>query len=301
MSNLTQTLNKVKVEGILAECNIDYRNYTRDGQEIRAIGGEFSVLVRSTVDGVPQDLMIPIRVFSNEYTKSGKQNPAFTSIENVKNNMISIAAAGGEEKATKVRITNGDLTMNEYYDGSGRLVSYPRVNASFISEVTGNFNPEASFEIVMAVDSVREVVDADGIPVEPERLAVSGSIVKYNGDIDCIELIAIKPTTITGIRDYWNIGDTVKLSGKLNFTYSTVEVTEAMAFGETTKKQTRRVSELIIESGSAPFEGEAAINLNELKIAKAERLNRLENERNKNKGKSTPAPSNEFSTDNLGF
>lgn len=304
MSNLKQTTNKIRIEGILAESNIDYRNYTKNGEEIRAIGGEFQVLVRTVVDGFPKDLMIPVRVFSNELTKKGTKNPAFVSIEKVKNEFVSIAAAGGEDKATKVRITGASLSMNEYYDGSGRLVSYPRINASFISEATGNFNPEATFDIVMVVDAMKEVVDNEGIPVEPEQLTVNGSIVQYNGSVDCIQLVANSPSTITGIRDYWNIGDTVRASGILNFSFSTVEVAATdVAFGESTKKQTRRSSELMIVNGSAPFEGDAAIDLNELKIGKAERLNRLEELKNRenSKPKSTPAKTDSYSTDDLGF
>ena len=304
MSNLKETVNKVRIEGILAETNIDYKTYDdKNGNKVEAIAGEFQVLVRTNVDGVPKDLMIPVRVFSNKLTGAGKPNPAYASIEKVKNEFVSIAAAGGEEKATKVRITNGKLSVNEYPDATGRIVSYPRITASFISEANGNFNPEATFDIVMVVDSIREVVDKDGVPMDPEQLSVHGSIVQYNGSVDCIELVANLPSTITGIRDYWNVGDTVRVGGKLNFTYSVVEVQEQVAFGEATKKQTRRVSELVIVNGTPAFEGDAAIDPNELEIGKKERLARLENLKSKenSKPKQTPAPSDSYSTDDLGF
>ena len=308
MSNLKETYKRVKIEGILAENNIDYITYTnRNGESVRAIGGDFQVLVRTSVDGIPKDLMIPVHVFSNELTKTGEKNKSFLSIEKVKNEFISIAAAGGEEKATKVRLTTDKIGMNEYYDGTGRLVSYPRISASFVSVATGNFNPEASFEIVMAVDGIREVLDNEGVPVEPQKLAITGSIVQYNGDVDCIELVTSSPSAITGIRDYWNIGDTVKAIGILNFSYSVVEVKNndsSIAFGApaATKKQTRRISELMITSGTSPFEGDLAIDKAELTKGKAERLVRLEELKAKgNKPKATPAPSASINTDDLGF
>ena len=303
MSNLKQTQNKVRIEGILAESNIEYRSYkNKNGNTVKAIGGEFQVLVRTAVNGVPTDLMIPVRVFSNEITKAGEKNPSFTSIEKVMNEFVSIAA-GGEEKATKVRITNGSISVNEYYDGSGRLVSYPRVTTSFVSEVTGNFNPEATFDLVMVVDSMKEVVDSDGVPVEPEKFMINGSIVQYGGNVDCISLVANSPATITGVRDYWNVGDTVRATGILNFSFSTVEINEAnVAFGQATKKQTRKTSELIITSGYPRYEGDLKINEDELKVGKAERLARLAELKAKgDKTKATPAPATSYDTTDLGF
>ena len=102
MSNLKQTTNKIRIEGILAESNIDYRNYTKNGEEIRAIGGEFQVLVRTVVDGFPKDLMIPVRVFSNELTKKGTKNPAFVSIEKVKNFVAGLEIIAGRKKQRDV-------------------------------------------------------------------------------------------------------------------------------------------------------------------------------------------------------
>ena len=54
-------------------------------------------------------------------------------IEKVMTEFTSIASGAGEAGADKIRITNANIRMNEYYNPQGQLVSFPRINASFVA------------------------------------------------------------------------------------------------------------------------------------------------------------------------
>jgi hypothetical protein len=40
---LRQAENKVRIEGILSEINIDYKSFVKDGKTVEAIGGNIKV------------------------------------------------------------------------------------------------------------------------------------------------------------------------------------------------------------------------------------------------------------------
>lgn len=125
-----QAENKVKIEGILAETDLKYGSFVKNGEPVETIGGTIKVLVEQEVNGKPNSLEIPVHMFSTKYTKTGKINPSYESIEKVMKEFVSIAAAGSAAQADKVRITNGNIRMNEFPGQNGQIVSQPRVHAS---------------------------------------------------------------------------------------------------------------------------------------------------------------------------
>ena len=100
--------------------------FTESNTEPASVASDIIRKLLSTLD-------IPVYMFASKYTNAGKLNPAYENIEQVMTSYVSIAAAGGKAGADKVRITNGNIRMNEYWNQQGQFVSFPRVNASFIS------------------------------------------------------------------------------------------------------------------------------------------------------------------------
>ena len=146
-----------------------------------------------------------------------------------KNEFVSIAAAGGEDRADRVRITNADIRMNEYYDPNGNLVSFPRINASFVSKVKKeDMHSEATFTITMVVGHQDYKYNQDGEPVKDffgnDKYIVTGLVPQYGGRLDKIDFICSNENVVNAVRDYWEVGSTVKASGRLNFS-STTETT----------------------------------------------------------------------------
>lgn len=302
---LRQAENKVRIEGILSEINLKYGSFVRDGRTIDNIGGNIKVLVNQTINGEDVALEIPVYMFATKLTNAGKPNPAYESIEKVMTEFTSIASGAGEAGADKIRITNGNIRMNEYYNPQGQLVSFPRINASFAAKATGDFRPEASWSLEFAISSMDFVTDADGVEVEPKKLRIKVIVPQYGGKVDTMELYATNPRVIDAITSYWENQKTYSAKGRLNFTSTTREIIEEMDFGEPeVRHQTVSVSELIVTKGTqSPMEDDAAFAPADLAVALKEHKAYLETLKDKtsNKTHPTPAPTGSNQEFDLGF
>lgn len=281
---LKQTENRVKIEGILSEIDLEPKTFTKNGSQVNAIGGSIKVRVTQPVNGVDTELEVPVYMFASEFTNDGRSNPAYESISRILKEYVSIAA-GGIDTADRIRITNGQITMNEYYGKNGNLISFPRINASFVTKIRKeDCNPEATFSVVFAVGSADYETDKDGVATDHYK--VSALLPQYGGKVDVVPFYAINSNVIDAISNYWSVGDTVKATGRLNFTTKTETVTTENDFGEPkTDARTISVSELIITGGtSTPMEGDFAINADDLQIAITDRKNRLAQEKEKSNG-----------------
>lgn len=302
---MRQAENKVFIEGILSEIDIVERTYTsKDGVQNNALAGQIKVRVEQKINGVDKILEIPVHVFVNEMTKKGTKNPAYESIDTVRREFISIASGAGVEGADRIRISGASIQMNEYWADENRLSSYPRINASFVQRVKRDeFTSKAQFSTELVVSKMVNEVDKDG--VETGRLKIEGILPQYGERVDVVPFIAENPNVVDAISQYWQPKDTVKASGKLNFS-STVEIyTEEQGFGEPIeKKRTINVSELVITGGSqTPLEGDFAFNEEEIKNALAERKARLENRKAKELARSSSrtAPAQSGFASDIGF
>ena len=285
---LTTKENVVEIEGILSEIDIQYGSFKKNGADVKSIGGVIKVRVNQEINKVPTELEVPVHLFASQYTNAGAVNPAFTSIEKVMNTYTSIAASD-IDSADRVRL-KGSIQMNEYYGQDGKLKSFPRISASFVSKINKeDCKPDASFSVILFVGNKGFETDADG--VETNKYKVTGIIPQYGGKADVVPFIAVNKGVIDGISNYWNTGDTVKASGKLNFTSKTEVQTIEVDFGEPQQKtRTISVSELIITGGSqSPLEGDFAINGDDIQAALEERKTRLATLKDKASGKAAPA------------
>jgi len=301
---LVEKENKVKIEGILSEIDLKYGSFKKNGVDVPSIGGVIKVRVNQTLpSGEAQELEIPVHMFASQTTNKGTANPAYASIEKVMKEFVSIAASD-INTADCVRITGAKITMNEYYGQNGNLVSFPRIQASFVNKIAkAECKPEATFSTIFAIGSKGYDVDKDGVEIQ-NRYKIGAALPQYGGKIDVVPFVAVSDGVITAVDNYWNVGDTVKAYGRLNFTSKTVTQKVDVDFGEAKEEtHTISVSELVITGGSqTPLEGDFAFSADDIKSALAERQTRLAalKEKAANKGTSGSAPkSNSFS--DLGF
>jgi len=291
---MRQSENTVFIEGILSEIDLKYGSFPKNGVDTKSITGSIKVKVTQDINKVPTVLEIPVHMFATEMTNAGKKNPAFESIERVMNEYVSIAAAG-EDAADRIRITKGQIKQNEYWATPETLVSYPRVNASFVQKIKKDeCTPKATFNVDFMVASNTAEVDRDG--VETGRQVVKGIVAQYGGKVDVVQFIAAAPGVKDAVSQYWNKGDTVKATGRLNFSSKTETILEDVDFGEPIEKsRTINVSELIITGGSqTPLEGDFAFDVNEINAALTQRTADLDARKAKDvsrtKQASAPAP-----------
>ena len=303
---LRQAENRVRIEGILSEINLKYGSFVKNGVTVDNIGGHIKVLVNQVVNNENVALEIPVYMFATKLTNAGKPNPAYESIEKVMTEFTSIASGAGEAGADKIRITNGTIKMNEYYNPQGQLVSFPRINASFVAKATGEFRPEASWSLEFAVSSMDFVTDSDGVEVEPKKLRIKAIVPQYGGKVDTMEFYAVNPRVIDAVTSYWENQKTYSAKGRLNFTSTTQEIVEEMDFGEPeVRHRTVSVSELIVTKGTqSAMEGDMAFAPAELAAALKEHKAYLETLKDKTNSRThpTPAPTANAKQDfDLGF
>ena len=284
--------NVVRIEGILSEIDLKCGSFEKNGEKKNTIGGTIKVQVNQEINGESVTLEVPVHLFASEYTNKGTKNPAYQSIERIMTEYVSIAAAGGAANADRVRVTNGKITMNEYYGQDGRLISFPRISATFVNKVKADeCVPKAEFSAQFVVAKKQREVDNEG--VETGRFKVTGVLPQYGGRVEVVEFITSNPKVITAIDQYWNDNDTVSAIGRLNFSSRTETVVKEVDFGEPQEvTRTISVSELVITGGSStPLDGELAYDMNEIQAALAERKARLEERKNQSaKGKTRTAP-----------
>lgn len=303
---LRQAENRIKIEGILSEIDIRPTTYKKNGKEVEAIGGSIIVKVLQKINGEEKETMIPVHMFAGKLTNKGTPNPAFESIMRVANDFKSIAATGDEDAADRVRITNASIRMNEYYAADGHLVSFPRVNASFVNKISkADCKPEATFVTEFAVANATEEMDRNGEPTG--RYKINALIPQYGGRIDVVPLYAESEGVINAVSTYWQVGDTVKANGRLDFSSKTEVTYEEVDFGEPVEKiRTINKSDLIITGGSQePLEGDFAFAKEDLDAALAERKARLEAQKDRDMSrvsqKSAPSANAKSGFADLGF
>lgn len=299
---MRQAENIVRIEGILSEVNIEKGSFQKNGNTLESIGGSIKIKVAEPGREV---LEVPVTMFATKLTNAGKPNPAYESIEKVLKEYTSIAAAGGEEGADRVRITKASIQMNEYYNDKETLVSFPRINTSFIARIKKEeCKPHATFSTEFVVAELGDELDNEGTPTG--RYKIRGVLPQYGDKVDVVTFYGESEGVIQAISTYWESGATVKAKGRLNFSSTTEEVIEEVDFGEPTKSvRTINVSELIITGGSQnPLEGEFAYGSDEIKKALAERMARLEESKTKKKKKGNAAPAQKasgISAEDVGF
>ena len=304
---LRQAENRAKIEGILAEIDIKPGSFNKDGQTMESIGGSIVVKVTQKISGEEKELSIPVHMFASKLTKRGTPNPAYESIKKVADEYISIAASEtGEDGADRIRITSGNVRMNEYYAQDGRLISFPRINASFITRITkADCKPEATYTAEFVVASKSEELDRNGEPTG--RYRIDAILPQYGGKVDVIPMYAQSAGVIDAISTYWNIGDTVKANGRLDFSATTETIIEEVDFGEPIEKtRTINRSDLIITGGSQePLEGDFAFDNGEIQSALADRKLRLERQKEKDMSRAAirqaPAKTTKNGFTDLGF
>ena len=293
-----QAENKVKIEGIISEIDLKYGSFERDNKPVENINGSIKVLVEQVINGEEVQLNIPVHMFATKYTRAGKINPSYESIETVMKEFNSIAATHDKSTADRVRITNASIKMNEYVGKNGTIVSYPRIQASFVSRATGDFKPEASFSLEFVVSRYGRVVDSDGVEVDPAKLEIEVIVPQYTSEnasamnVDVVKLYATKNTVIDAIEQYWTAGKCFKASGRLNFTSRTETVTQEVDFGEAQESvRTVNISEFIVTGGSQePLDGDYAWDVDDIKAGMGARKERLEDLKNGTKSVAKKAP-----------
>lgn len=240
---LEQATNKVTIVGKLLDTTFNH-GVTKTGQPYER--ANLTVRVSQTYGGNEEVSEIPISMFASQFTSKGTPNPAFQSIEDLKE--MKTAQNVGFDAADTIRITNGTIRENNFVARSGQLINGWQLNASFINK--GSTTDVASFTLDVFIMDMHDEEDRSGEPTG--RLIIKGGIVQYNGKLDVLEFVVEGSDKIDYIQRNWNINDTVTVKGRVRVT--SVEVKNSGKEGswgeEIPEESTRMVRELVISTGS---------------------------------------------------
>lgn len=290
----TESKNVVGISGILKELDIE-ENTTGDGRQY--VSCKATIRVDQEINGEMVENEIPIRMFSMKLKKDGSENRIYQSILKYRDDFTSLAACPEDqpELASQVVINSGRLEENVWVDTNGEPHTSFQISTNFLNKPRGEFEQGANFELSgVVLNKVRET-DSNG--EETGRLKVKFAVVRYNGRVDVINLIAASDNAVNFIESNWEDGDTVTVAGAVSVNQSTKTWFEEQGFGEPikrTKTETRR--ELIILSGSpSGLEESYSYDANDIKNGLAERQARVEEMKNKaTSKKAAPKNSNQF-------
>lgn len=298
---LKQSDNQVIVEGILSEVNLKTGEFDKDGVKKEYVNGSVKIRLHQMIGEEDVEMELPIYTFCVKYTNKGTVNPAYTSVMKVMNDFVSIASCGNEEDADRIRVTSGEIKSNEFVTPDGKLVVYPRVEASFFSKVRKDeYHPGATFKNTIVVINTKEEENKE--QETTGRLIVTGGIVQYGEKLDVVDFVVAKKSAISHINANWENGDTVIVNGKLNYSSKVDYIEEEMDFGDSVfKPVTTSIRDFIIESGSGKgVSSSDAYDKDEIKKALVARKVRLD-EKVAESSKKKPATSSASKVSDLGF
>ena len=235
-----QAGNKLNLAGILMDVTpgegklADGRPYKRATVTIR---------VTQTYGGKTETSDIQVGMFATEFTSTGKQNPAWTSLMDLQ--LMKTAQKCGVENAAHVRLTGATLQENNFVSRTGQLINGWQIRGSFINEA--KVSDVASFVTDIFIMDMHDEVDREGDTTG--RLVIKGGIVQYGGKLDVVEFIVEAPDTVEYISRNWEVNGTVTVKGRIRVLSQEEEV-QASGWGEDVPETTTRfVRELIITTG----------------------------------------------------
>lgn len=227
--------NLFKVVGTLANVNV------KTG--VAKSGGYVSVdaVITAVIDGVNNEYQIGF--YAAETTKEGKHSKLYDTYVGLP-----------ELLNKKVEIT-GEIRENRYWSTNlGQLISTQLLSGRWVKGVPASTTDEGSYEIGGFIG--RQVTERKNKNDEVYRYDVTLGQSNFNGDGMSIFTLHINPENreiLNGVESY-EIGETVKLKGKLAFTVETkTEADPNSGFGEPMMRTyTNRQRNFYIIGGSNP-------------------------------------------------
>lgn len=227
--------NDFKVVGTLASADI------KTG--VAKNGGYVSVdaVVTAVIDGVNNEYQIGF--FANETTKEGKHSKLYDTYAGLESFI-----------GKKVEIT-GEIRENRYWSANlGQLISTQLLSGKWVKGVAVSTADEGSFTIGGFIG--RQVAERTNKKDEVYRYDVTIGQSNFNGDGMSVFTLHIAPENreiLNGVESY-EVGETVKLKGKLAFTVETkTEADPNSGFGEPMMRTfTNKQRNFYIIGGSNP-------------------------------------------------
>lgn len=250
-----QSINRIIVEGILVENNLEARV---SKAEENYISGDIVIRVGEGEDA--QD--IPIEYYSKEFKKGTTTvSKIYTSLQK----LMQMPSVADDGVGTKIIVSGGEIALNDFYTDDMQLISYPRLKSNFYKKSGKNYKPQSVFEFEGVVRNFYREIKNDA---ETGRLILEVVGIDYFGSAVPVKFIVEKEAAINYIQAYYASGRTVKVRGDIIYKAEKVTKVIESAFGDDIEKEYDKVTkEFIVTSGTEPYEPNDAYKEEEIKEA----------------------------------
>ncbi|HHU81243.1 MAG TPA: hypothetical protein GXZ35_07975, partial [Acholeplasmataceae bacterium] len=123
--SLKQTGNRVNIEGWLNSKEYEIKVDRKDKE---FISGTINIKVA-------EENIIPVEVFSYAKKKDGGDNAVFKGLQTIFNDTVAANETDDPNKVTKVRITAGEIRINDFANANNEIISAVKYNTNFINRV----------------------------------------------------------------------------------------------------------------------------------------------------------------------
>ena len=266
MKNITeQSKNRVTIIGKLLDVTFNTGKTRDKGTPWES--ARMNIRVTHKYGGRTETSDIPVTMFATQYTLKGGINPAYTSLQSLKE--FKTAQNVGFDLAETVICSGRSTTLreNNFVTKTGQFITGWQINASFIAKNNNSLAETGIFDLDVFIIDKHPELDHNEEPTG--RLVLKCGIIQYGGKLDVIEFIAEGPEQVDYIERAWNEQDTVNIQGRIRVTSVEEEPLHNSGWGEEIpESSTRLIRELIITTGSdEPKEEEFAYDPVEIKKA----------------------------------
>lgn len=188
-------INECHIEGYLYEHALENKV---SGDTSKNPGTPFiSGTVSIATDNEMTNIVQVHYTYVTAVTSTGKNNPSFTTLQNIIDGTLKSAMKDGKENASKIRIDSA-IGLNEFFtkrNGPEELVSVKRNEGGFIHVADALVEDEKqrnTFKCDMLITNTRRV-EANEERNEPEKMIVKGAIFDFRKALMPVEFTVLNP------------------------------------------------------------------------------------------------------------
>lgn len=188
-------INECHIEGYLYEHALENKV---SGDTSKNPGTPFiSGTVSIATDNEMTNIVQVHYTYVTAVTSTGKNNPSFTTLQNIIDGTLKSAMKNGKENASKIRIDSA-IGLNEFFtkrNGPEELVSVKRNEGGFIHVADALVEDEKqrnTFKCDMLITNTRRV-EANEERNEPEKMIVKGAIFDFRKSLMPVEFTVLNP------------------------------------------------------------------------------------------------------------
>ena len=268
---MRKAINTEHIEGRIYQHNLTLK--TVQNQTSANFGKEFisgNLEIATDEEGLN---VLPVHfTYVTAVTAKGAKNNTFTALKKIIDEGKSWVTTG-KDNATKVKIDNVAIALNDFYTQDDTLVSAKINEGGFVSIVTDlcDENERNTFTADMVITNVLTVEANEERGIEKDYLSIRGAIFNFRNEVLPFDFVVKNPN---GMKYFENLGVTAsepvytKIWGRIVCSTIVIPHTEESAFGEAIVINSTRPSKEWVITGAAKipydFDDEKVLTREEL-------------------------------------